>query len=178
MKPSSYGRRRPALRAVLVMLMGLFVIGFAAPAMANVAHYDVRVDGLACPFCAYGLEKKLKKLPGVSRVDIDLESGRASFDVASDTLLMPGPVREAVREAGFTPRAITVRASGTVQGDGNDLHLDVGDGQRLQLRGGDALGQLRELVGDGHRSVIVTGAVTRSGDTWRLRVDQVQRRGS
>ena len=166
------------MRIVLTLALVIGTLGAASPALANIAHYDVRVDGLACPFCAYGLEKKLKKLPGVSAVEIDLDAGLASFDVAPATVLMPAPVQEAVRDAGFTPRGITVRASGTVQGDGDDLRLDVGDGQRLMLRSGDALGQLRELVGDGHRSVVVTGAVTRSGDTWRLRVDQVQRRGS
>jgi len=178
MRRSDHHRRRPALRMVLAMLMGLFVLGFAAPAMANVGHYEVRVDGLACPFCAYGLEKKLKKLPGVSRVDVDLESGRASFDVASDTVLMPGPVREAVREAGFTPRGISVRASGTVQGDGDDLRFDVGDGGAFQLRGGDAFGQLRELLADGHRAVVITGAATGSDGQWRLRVDEIRRRGT
>ena len=122
--------------------------------------------------------KKLKNLPGVSAVEIDLDAGLASFDVAHDTVLMPEPVQEAVRDAGFTPREIIVRASGTAQGDEGNLRLDVGDGQALRLSGGGAMSRLREFVRKGHRAVIVTGLVSRSGDTWQLRVDRVERRGA
>lgn len=163
---------------VVTVAVIAFTLGVASPALANIAHYDVRVDGIACPFCAYGLEKKLKKLPGVTNLDIDLDAGRASFDVAAETVLMPTPVREAVREAGFTSREITVRAIGTVRGGGNNLSLNVGSGQSLQLRGGSALEQLRALVRSGHRDVVITGAITRSGDAWRLDVGSVRHRAS
>ncbi|HKJ69710.1 MAG TPA: hypothetical protein VKA68_17270, partial [bacterium] len=33
----------------------------------------IQVKGLACPFCAYGLEKKLGKLNGVKQVYIGLD---------------------------------------------------------------------------------------------------------
>ncbi|MDX1629678.1 MAG: heavy-metal-associated domain-containing protein, partial [Fulvivirga sp.] len=35
----------------------------------------VEVDGLSCPFCAYGLEKKLKNLDGVTNIKVDIENG-------------------------------------------------------------------------------------------------------
>jgi len=160
---------------MVAMLAAAFVLGLAAPALANVAHYDVRVDGLACPFCVRGLKKKLGELPGVRNVDVNLEQGRATFDVAPDTVLLPAPVREAVVDAGFSPRETTIRATGTVQGSGDDLQLDVGGGHRLRLRGGDAFARLRSLVQDGHRSVAVTGLVTRTDGAWVLRVDAVAR---
>lgn len=168
MKPRSHLIRLAVMLGTLVALLGA-----SAPALANVGHYDVRVDGLACPFCAYGLEKKLKALPGVSAVRIDLDEGRASFDVAPSTVLMPASVQDAVREAGFTPRGITVRASGAVHGDQNNLRLDVGNGQIVQLQEGDAFARLRKLVGAGHRAVVITGPMTRAGEGWQLRVDQV-----
>ena len=135
----------------------------------------MRVDGLACPFCVRGLEKKLGELPGVRNLDVNLQQGRATFDVAPDSVLMPAPMREAVVDAGFTPREITIRATGTVQGSGDDLELDVGGGHRLRLRGGGAFAQLRFLVNEGHRSLAVTGLVTRVDSTWVLRVDAVGR---
>ena len=47
---------------ILAMAMALIwnVAAFAAG-----TEYQLRVDGLACPFCAYGIEKKLKKTEGV-----------------------------------------------------------------------------------------------------------------
>ncbi len=169
-------RRTRLLRVALVAALTAGGLGTASPAAANVAHYDVRVDGLACPFCAYGLEKKLEALPGVGRVEVDLETGRASFDVASETSLMPAAVEGAVREAGFSPRDITVRALGTVRGEGDELRLEVGGGRALRLRGGEALGRLRELVEAGHRTLVVTGAASAAaegGTAWQVRVDRV-----
>jgi len=160
---------------MIALVMGIFVLGLAVPALANVAHYDVRVDGLACPFCVRGLKKKLGELPGVRNVEVNLDQGRATFDVAPDTVLMPGPVREAVVDAGFTSREITIRATGSVQGSGDDLRLDVGGGHRFRLRGGDAFARLRSLVQGGHRSLAVTGVATRADGMWVLRVDAVRR---
>jgi mercuric ion binding protein len=36
---------------------------------------EVRVDGLSCPFCAYGLEKKAIGIDGVDSVKIDVTNG-------------------------------------------------------------------------------------------------------
>jgi len=167
---------RPTKR-ILTMLMAAAlvagILGIAGPARAAVDHYDVQVDGLACPFCAYGLEKKLKNLPGVANVQIELNTGWASFDVLSGVLL-PGPVQDVVRDAGFTPRDIKVIASGTVQGKGNELRLDVSGEQTLVLRGGEAFGELRGLVKKGQRDVVVTGLIRRVDDTWQLAVAEAK----
>lgn len=151
---------------------GVFVV--AEPASAAVDHYDIQVDGLACPFCAYGLEKKLKKLPGAVNVRIELNTGWASFDVSSGVLL-PEPVQAAVRDAGFTPRDIRVIASGTVERAGDELRLNVGDKQTLWLRGGQAFSKLRALVKKGHRNVVVTGLIRRVDDAWQLAVSEAKR---
>ena len=37
--------------------------------------YYYRVDGLACPFCAYGIEKKFKRMQGVTYVNVDFKKG-------------------------------------------------------------------------------------------------------
>jgi len=43
----------------------------------------IRVDGPACPFCAYGLEKKLKRVEGVKDLEIDLEREQAAAPKAT-----------------------------------------------------------------------------------------------
>ena len=168
-----------ATQRILMMItasaLAAGILGATAPALAAIDHYEVQVDGLACPFCAYGLEKKLKKLPGVANVQIELKTGRASFDVSSGVLL-PEPVQDAVHGAGFTPRDVEVIASGTVQGEGEELLLGVGGGHTLALRGGQALDELRGLVKEGHRDVVVTGLVRRVGDTWQLTVAKAKQR--
>jgi len=68
---------------------------------------EVTILGMSCPFCAYGAEKKLKKLDGVVELEIVLETGLATLtmeegaDVSNDTL------RDTVTDAGFEVSRIT-----------------------------------------------------------------------
>ncbi len=68
----------------------------------------IQVKGLACPFCAYGLEKKLQKLDGVKQVYIGLDEGIAQIRLEKEKTVSDDAVKKAVRDAGFTPEKITV----------------------------------------------------------------------
>ena len=43
----------------ILMTVMVLSLGWGAAAFADGTRYELRVDGLACPFCAYGIEKKL-----------------------------------------------------------------------------------------------------------------------
>jgi copper chaperone CopZ len=79
----------------------------AAASAAGIDHVEVRVNGMACPFCAYGIEKKLRALPGARNVKVDLEGGRATFEAPAGAVTEQ-QIRQAIKEAGFTPGAINV----------------------------------------------------------------------
>jgi len=93
----------------------LFIVGLllAAPVTsvfaqdANEPTATIRVDGLSCPFCAYGLEKHLKKIAGVEGVDINMKSGKAIVRLKPDVRVDNEALRTAVKKAGFTARGIT-----------------------------------------------------------------------
>ena len=63
------------------LLITLFSIVFMNAAMAAGTQYIMRVDGLACPYCAYGIEKKLKEINGTSNISVDLDKGLVQVDV-------------------------------------------------------------------------------------------------
>ena len=63
----------------------------------------VQVDGLSCPFCSYGLEKKLKKLNGVEKVEINMKQGKAEMRVKPGITISDESIKQAVEDAGFTP---------------------------------------------------------------------------
>jgi len=67
----------------------------------------VQVDGLSCPFCAYGLEKHLKKIAGVEGVEINMKSGWAIVRLKPDVQVDDAALKTAVKKAGFTARGIT-----------------------------------------------------------------------
>ena len=66
----------------------------------------VQVDGLSCPFCAYGLEKKLSDLDGVDSIKIDIENGMLTLIVQEDKTINEEVIKEKIKEAGFTPGEI------------------------------------------------------------------------
>jgi mercuric ion binding protein len=79
--------------------------------LAPLAHagsvYSLQVDGLACPFCAYGIEKKLSAVDGVEKIDVDIKERQVIVTMADGTSLSEQRARQAVLEAGFTLRAFT-----------------------------------------------------------------------
>ncbi|MCH7823620.1 MAG: heavy-metal-associated domain-containing protein [Acidobacteria bacterium] len=79
---------------------------------AGMLEVTVQVDGLSCPFCAYGLEKKLKKVENVADLSIQVDQGRAVLTPEVGTSLDLEELEKAVRDGGFTPHGITLIARG------------------------------------------------------------------
>ncbi len=69
---------------------------------------EVYVDGLACPFCAYGLEKKMKTLDAIRKMEVQLEKGRVLLAFKEEKTLTKDEIQQAVKKAGFTARKIEV----------------------------------------------------------------------
>lgn len=67
--------------------------------------YTISVDGLSCPFCAYGVEKQLKRLEGVKQVEVDVAKGQVVVSMNEGKTLERGQAVEAVKKAGFTLRS-------------------------------------------------------------------------
>lgn len=86
----------------LLLLSTLF---FTATVWAQGLTYQVGVDGLACPFCAYGIEKQLQKLDGVKQVAVDIEKGQVLVTMADGKALDRSQVEQAVKKAGFSLRS-------------------------------------------------------------------------
>lgn len=87
---------------ILALLMLWNVAVFAAG-----TQYLIRVDGLACPFCVYGIEKKLKSIDGVEGVDVDLEKGVVSVNTRANVKLTESGMVKLFKDAGFTYRGMT-----------------------------------------------------------------------
>ena len=78
-------------RAGLALAMLLFA---ATAAVADSHVYKLYVDGLACPFCAYGVES----------IDIEIDDGVVLVTLADGATLDEATARRAVDQAGFTLR--------------------------------------------------------------------------
>ena len=101
------------LKGLLVVVI-LFLTSFQVTAQvsdqqkdAPITYIKMYVDGLACPFCAYGLEKKIKKLEGVKDMIIEIDGGYITFSQPTSEKPTEEALLKLVEEAGFKARDIT-----------------------------------------------------------------------
>jgi len=93
------------MKPVIKMILIIFLLGISTT-LAQSSEVKVRVDGLSCPFCAYGLEKKLNDLDGVESIIIDFEEGLVVLQVTDSENISEEEIRTKIEKAGFTPREI------------------------------------------------------------------------
>ncbi len=172
-------------RMSLVALVA-FVLTVVGPSLGSVERVIVHVDGMACPFCAHNIEKRLKTLDGVDpKADfrVSVENGLAELVWTPHVEFDPAAVRDQIRRAGFTPAAILITAVGAVErdeGNGEGIQLvSLKTGRSFGLDSAERVDRLesyaalskyvREIADQKELFVArVTGEVVGDGPGWRL----------
>ncbi len=103
----------PQALGVLILVMGLSV-AFVPESAAEVEGIELRVDGLSCPFCSLGLEKKLKRVKGVEGVQVHMKQGITEVQSKPEEAPDLAAIRKAVKEAGFTLRDFRLTVIGSI----------------------------------------------------------------
>ncbi len=97
---------------ILIILFSFALTGFAQSEKKESASEGkkviVKVDGMACPFCAFGVEKKLERLEGVQSLNIKINEGQVVLLLKKDATLDTVLVKQKITEAGFTPRKVEI----------------------------------------------------------------------
>ncbi len=156
-----------SVRNILIVAASLLL---TVPTEAQVVRVEVAVDGMACPFCAYGIEKRLKGVEGVESVAISLKGGLAEVTAAEAFSLDLRAIRNAIEKAGFTPGRLEVEAAGTVVSTGKESGWSLrppGDESRLPLSHSDeaTARKLATLAANGRRAVIRGTVEWHAGDS-------------
>jgi copper chaperone CopZ len=84
------------------------------------------IFGMDCAPCAYGVQQRLKKLPGITQVEVSLNDGVASIDVAPDSPVTLAQIHDVLVDGGFTPKQAVVTVEGRITKDGEHLLLVSG----------------------------------------------------
>ena len=108
-------------KAILGSLLGIALAFMPLAVTAAPEAYALTVDGLACPFCAYGIEKQLTSLKGVESIEVDIDEGLVVVTMAEGAEIDEADLQQAVSDAGFTLRKVErvdVDPSGLKEGDG------------------------------------------------------------
>ncbi len=89
------------------ILIILFVLYCNSIVYAAGTEYQLGVDGVACPFCVYGIEKQLSKLEGIERIETDIQKSLVILIMENDSTLSEAAISDAVIKAGFSLRSFT-----------------------------------------------------------------------
>ncbi len=66
------------------------------------ASVRLKVDGMVCPFCAYGLEKRLEEIVSIDAVLIRISDGLVQIRTKEGQELTDEALTDAVKKSGFT----------------------------------------------------------------------------
>ncbi len=87
----------------------------AGAAHAGDVQYDLRVDGMTCPFCVATSEKALRKIDGVKAVSTNLDEGVISVCADESVELTDEQLREMFLDKGFSYKGMTKQDGCTIE---------------------------------------------------------------
>lgn len=133
------------LRVFIAVMLGALFTASGAPAKEIVKDAEsvksenrafIRADGLACYFCAYGLERFFKKSGKVAAYDMDMEKGIVEINfIKGKPLLTEKEIHQIVYDAGYTPRETTYELVGKIVKSGGGYTFRLRDtGQEFPFK--------------------------------------------
>ena len=90
----------------------LFLVAYALTATASTddVQYDIRVDGITCPFCVATSERALKKIEGVHAVGSNLETGTIFVCADNQVTFTDAQLKQLFLDKGFTYRSFETKS--------------------------------------------------------------------
>jgi mercuric ion binding protein len=99
----------------------LLVLGIStSAALADDVQYDIRVDGITCPFCVATSERALKKIEGVHSVGSNLETGTIFVCADSQVTITDAQLKQLFLDKGFTYRSFSQASGCSIGGREHD----------------------------------------------------------
>jgi mercuric ion binding protein len=91
-----------AIMPAILLLVATTAAAANSSAERSEQRIVVTIDGLACPYCAYGLRKHLLTIPGVAGVKVSPEQSEAVIEVAPGSSVNDAEIRNAIASAHFS----------------------------------------------------------------------------
>ncbi len=161
-------------KLIVVILTGVVLL-LTTIAQSRVADMTVTVDGMSCPFCAFGVEKRLRKVRGVATVAVDMKNGTAYLVAKPKVSIHYQDVPKAIKEAGFTAGTMVITVNGFIEQKNNSFFIQFDDLSLILEPGNTEMAaQLSNLTGSG-KSVLLRGAVSRqTAANWSLTPESIE----
>ena len=105
------------MKSTILLLAALALTGAA---LADDVQYDIRVDGITCPFCVATSERALKKIDGVHAVGSNLETGTIFVCADSQVTFTDTQLEQLFLDKGFTYRSFQKTSGCSIAGHEHD----------------------------------------------------------
>ncbi len=106
------------MKRTIPFLISFVLSGTAV--LADEVQYDIRVDGITCPFCVATSERALKKIEGVHAVGSNLETGTIFVCADSRVAFTDAQLKQLFRDKGFTYRSFAKASGCSIAGHEHD----------------------------------------------------------
>ena len=97
------------------------VLALSSTAVFADVQYNIRVDGITCPFCVATSERALKKISGVHAVGANLETGTIFVCADSRVTFTDPQLKELFLNKGFTYRSFEKVAECSMDAHAHDV---------------------------------------------------------
>ncbi len=159
---------RTLMRAAWLVALTVCVL-VPLSSRAELLEAELEVNGMACPFCAFGIEKKLRAVEGVQDLTVFLDEGRIELVFSPENGASASDIEAAVKEAGFKLSGLQVEVRGTLARDTDTPVLDAGRNVRFLLLdakddGSPLVGEALEKLRASARSGVVVVSGTPHGE--------------
>ena len=98
-------------------LLFLFSSVLVPLSKAQVKHIEMRVEGMTCNFCAFGVKQYLGRQAGVQKVEVALIQGKVDITPKEDGQIDPAQLLKATYDSGVTVAEMDMTARGRIVKD-------------------------------------------------------------
>lgn len=96
----------------LISLIILFL--FPLTLQAGESTIKLHLKGVSCPFCVYGIEKRLKKVPGIDGVTTQYKASTSTLKKEPKSPIDIDALYKAVKDAGFSLDSVDLTIHGSL----------------------------------------------------------------
>jgi len=137
-----------------ILLLSLFALSSMA-AHAEYEQVNMTVFGMDCAPCAHAIHVSMTGIKGVNKVDVDLNTGLVTVQLAPGNSAAMQQFNQAVEKNGFTHKDAKVVVRGRISGTASSPVLEVtGTNDKYALVGNGA--NVASLIG---KTVTVSGTL-------------------
>ena len=111
------------MKSSILCLISILLTGAA---LADDVQYDIRVDGITCPFCVATSERALMKIKGVHAVGSNLDTGTIFVCADSEVSFTNAQLKQLFLDKGFTYRSFE-KSAGCSIGEQQHDEADLSD---------------------------------------------------